>query len=239
MTTPIEIELAELSFAELVPGPGVNRMFLFFHYSQFLDSSSRSTHWDILAVCLRKITGEAIIHGEFRRGRACPDGQRLHWIRITLTLFSSLFFSLLQLYKSCQPNNSHFAGMLSGICPFLVGTNDSRSVWYLIFGWLFNFQEILWRVTEDDEVEVLEKILMYVRSVGTAGSGDASAASAATNLKKWVVMKLKMDGFEASLCKTSWRTASGSGWCLISWTLISRLSTVFTSLILLCLLSVL
>ncbi|RVW85040.1 hypothetical protein VitviT2T_027991 [Vitis vinifera] len=62
-------------------------------------------------------------------------------------------------------------------------------------------QEILWRVT-GDEVEVLDKILMYVSSVGNAGD-------AATNLQKWVVMRLKMDGFEASLCKTSRRTATG------------------------------
>ena len=43
---------------------------------------------------------------------------------------------------------------------------------------------------------------MHVKSVGAAGDS-------ATSLQKWVVMRLKMDGFEASLCKTSWGTATG------------------------------
>ena len=50
------------------------------------------------------------------------------------------------------------------------------------------------------EVEVLEKILMYTRDI----SGDHT-----NHMKKWLVTKLKMDGYEASLCKTSWLSPFG------------------------------
>ena len=50
------------------------------------------------------------------------------------------------------------------------------------------------------EVEVLEKILMYMRDI----SGDHT-----NHMKKWLVTKLKMDGYEASLCKTSWLSSFG------------------------------
>ncbi|XP_023877070.1 uncharacterized protein LOC111989510 [Quercus suber] len=59
--------------------------------------------------------------------------------------------------------------------------------------------EILGRAMEA-EVEVLEKILMYMRDI----SGDHT-----NHMKKWLVTKLKMDGYEASLCKTSWLSAFG------------------------------
>lgn len=55
-------------------------------------------------------------------------------------------------------------------------------------------QEILWETT-DTEVEVLQRVLKQVENVEFAS---------ATDLKKRVVMKLKLDGFEASLCKTYW-----------------------------------
>lgn len=45
----------------------------------------------------------------------------------------------------------------------------------------------------DIEVEILQKILRYADE----GGGD-------NNLKKMVVMKLRMEGYEASLCKTCW-----------------------------------
>ena len=50
------------------------------------------------------------------------------------------------------------------------------------------------------EVEVLEKILMYMKDI----SGDHT-----NHMKKWLVTKLKMDGYEASLCKTSWLSPFG------------------------------
>ena len=50
------------------------------------------------------------------------------------------------------------------------------------------------------EVEVLEKILMYMRDI----SGDHT-----NHMKKWLVTKLKMDRYEASLCKTSWHSPFG------------------------------
>ncbi|KAF3445554.1 hypothetical protein FNV43_RR10730 [Rhamnella rubrinervis] len=63
-------------------------------------------------------------------------------------------------------------------------------------------QDIIWRAT-DSEIEILEKILMYVKNMERVVRGDSS------NLNKWVVMKLKMDGYDASLCKTSWVSTFG------------------------------
>lgn len=51
---------------------------------------------------------------------------------------------------------------------------------------------------KDIETRVLDKVLMYVRGMGEPSS-----------LKKWVVMRLQMDGYEASLCKTSWASTFG------------------------------
>ncbi|KAL6209277.1 hypothetical protein ACLB2K_020219 [Fragaria x ananassa] len=57
--------------------------------------------------------------------------------------------------------------------------------------------EILWSAT-DHENEILDKISIYLRDIG-------SMIDQPKNLKnKWVVMKLKVDGYEGSLCKTSW-----------------------------------
>ncbi|PON76306.1 hypothetical protein PanWU01x14_037240 [Parasponia andersonii] len=56
-------------------------------------------------------------------------------------------------------------------------------------------QEIIWRAM-DIEVEILEKILMYVRNTGSLIEPK--------DVNKWVVLRLKIDGYEASLCKTSW-----------------------------------
>ncbi|XP_021652875.2 uncharacterized protein LOC110644419 isoform X2 [Hevea brasiliensis] len=53
-------------------------------------------------------------------------------------------------------------------------------------------QVILLEAT-DFEKQVLEKILINIRNMGEPSS-----------LKKWVVMRLQMDGYKASLCKTSW-----------------------------------
>ncbi|KAF8404384.1 hypothetical protein HHK36_009267 [Tetracentron sinense] len=58
-------------------------------------------------------------------------------------------------------------------------------------------QEILGSV-KDVEIDVLEKVLNYLRNM--------RAARKTTNLQKWLVMRLNMDGFDASLCKTSWVT---------------------------------
>ncbi|XP_062159426.1 uncharacterized protein LOC133866796 isoform X2 [Alnus glutinosa] len=62
-------------------------------------------------------------------------------------------------------------------------------------------QEILGRATED-EVKVCEKILR-----------DVEMAWEPTNLNKWLVTTLKMDGYEASLCKTSWVSTFGLSKC--------------------------
>ncbi|KAB1220945.1 hypothetical protein CJ030_MR3G025364 [Morella rubra] len=52
------------------------------------------------------------------------------------------------------------------------------------------------RVTTVAEVEVLEKIKMHVREMGIALDPR--------NLKKYLVSRLRMDGHEASFCRTSW-----------------------------------
>ncbi|XP_048437149.1 uncharacterized protein LOC108867518 isoform X2 [Pyrus x bretschneideri] len=57
-------------------------------------------------------------------------------------------------------------------------------------------QDLIWKAI-DCEIEILEKILKYLR--------DTGAVVEPNSLKnKWVVMKLNEDGYEASLCKTSW-----------------------------------
>ncbi|XP_002526155.2 uncharacterized protein LOC8285109 isoform X1 [Ricinus communis] len=60
-------------------------------------------------------------------------------------------------------------------------------------------QDILLEAT-DMEKQVLEKVLMYVRNMGEPNS-----------LKKWVVLRLKMDGYKVSICKTSWPWVSSVG----------------------------
>ncbi|XP_010245810.1 PREDICTED: uncharacterized protein LOC104589254 [Nelumbo nucifera] len=57
-------------------------------------------------------------------------------------------------------------------------------------------QELLGTV-KDSEFHILEKVLKYLRNI-TAGK--------VANLNKWIVMRLRMDGYDASLCKTSWAT---------------------------------
>ncbi|KAJ6682791.1 hypothetical protein OIU74_020936 [Salix koriyanagi] len=64
----------------------------------------------------------------------------------------------------------------------------------------FTLQEILGRVTEA-ETRVLETLLKHMRS-----KNDAEKT---TSLKMWLVERLKMDGFIASICRTSWVTSLG------------------------------
>ncbi|XP_018816376.1 uncharacterized protein LOC108987813 isoform X1 [Juglans regia] len=61
-------------------------------------------------------------------------------------------------------------------------------------------QEILGSGTQA-EVEILESVLRHMRSKRDADKNSS--------LKKWLVMRLKMDGYEASLCQTSWITSLG------------------------------
>lgn len=62
------------------------------------------------------------------------------------------------------------------------------------------FQEILGSGTQA-EAEVLENVSRHM--------GSKKDADKTTSLKKWLVMRLKMDGCEASLCQTSWVTSFG------------------------------
>ncbi|KAK9292292.1 hypothetical protein L1049_020256 [Liquidambar formosana] len=64
----------------------------------------------------------------------------------------------------------------------------------------FTLQEILKRQTPA-EIEVLESVLKHMK--------NKRDAERTISLKKWLVMRLKMEGFNASLCHTSWPTTSG------------------------------
>ncbi|KAK2659301.1 hypothetical protein Ddye_005834 [Dipteronia dyeriana] len=60
-------------------------------------------------------------------------------------------------------------------------------------------QEVLGKQSTDVEVEIGEKISVYLKNMSsTVGERETR------NQKKWVVMKLIMDGYDASLCKTTW-----------------------------------
>ncbi|KAJ4838251.1 hypothetical protein Tsubulata_011321 [Turnera subulata] len=61
-------------------------------------------------------------------------------------------------------------------------------------------QEILEDVTEA-ESKVLESLSKHIRS--------KIDARKTTSLKKWLVLRLRMDGFNASICQTSWVTSLG------------------------------
>ena len=69
------------------------------------------------------------------------------------------------------------------------------------------FQEIVGSRTQA-EAEVLECVLRHMR--------NKRDAKKTTSLKKWLVMKHKIDGYNASLCQTSWLTSLGcpAGVCL-------------------------
>nr|XP_043639473.1 uncharacterized protein LOC122610560 [Erigeron canadensis] len=64
-----------------------------------------------------------------------------------------------------------------------------------------SLQEILSK-SSHGETEVFEKILFYLKE-----SGNKSGKM--FNLNKWIIMRLKMDNYEASLCETSWISTSG------------------------------
>ncbi|KAL2906765.1 Urease accessory protein UreF [Bienertia sinuspersici] len=61
----------------------------------------------------------------------------------------------------------------------------------------FTLQEILRKKTKEEE-EIEEKVSKYMK--------NKMDMEKTTRLKKWVVKCLKMDGFRASLCHTSWIT---------------------------------
>lgn len=64
----------------------------------------------------------------------------------------------------------------------------------------FALQEMLGRVTEA-ETRVLETLLKHMRT-----KNDEEKT---TSLKMWLLKRLKMDGFNASICQTSWATSLG------------------------------
>ncbi|KAH7520810.1 hypothetical protein FEM48_Zijuj08G0185500 [Ziziphus jujuba var. spinosa] len=64
----------------------------------------------------------------------------------------------------------------------------------------FTLLDILGRGTQY-EAEVLKSILNYMR--------NKRNTEKTTDMKKWLLLKLKMDGYNASLCQTSWVTSLG------------------------------
>ena len=57
------------------------------------------------------------------------------------------------------------------------------------------------RSRADAESVVLERVVRHMR--------NKREAERTTSLKKWLVKRLKMDGFHASLCQNSWPTTLG------------------------------
>ncbi|XP_062096903.1 uncharacterized protein LOC133802576 [Humulus lupulus] len=64
----------------------------------------------------------------------------------------------------------------------------------------FTLQEILGRRTKT-EVEIVERVLKY--------TSDKKEGAKFPSQKKYLVMRLQMDGYNASLCHTSWPTSFG------------------------------
>lgn len=71
---------------------------------------------------------------------------------------------------------------------------------------LFWFQEILRSGNTEAEKEVLERVKKHLVM---RSRRDGVLLKSSNGLKKWLVRKLKMDGFTASLCHTSWATSWG------------------------------
>lgn len=90
--------------------------------------------------------------------------------------------------------------MESGSPSSISSDSSSRSISLHHRTKYFTLQEIL-RCKTDAEIQVLEKVLKYMKS--------RRDAEKITSLKKWLVMRLKMDGFNATLCQTSWVTTLG------------------------------
>jgi hypothetical protein len=74
-------------------------------------------------------------------------------------------------------------------------------IYYIHFADFVWFQEIVGSGTQV-EAEILESVLRHMRS-------NKREAKKTSSLKKWLVMKHKMDGYNASLCHTSWLTSLG------------------------------
>ncbi|KAM7507856.1 hypothetical protein LguiA_018309 [Lonicera macranthoides] len=65
------------------------------------------------------------------------------------------------------------------------------------------------------ESEVLERILMYLKDM--EGFDDQILNNNDNNnIKEWIVLRLKMDDYEASLCKSSWVSTFGRPFTQVS-----------------------
>ncbi|KAK9230319.1 hypothetical protein WN944_023286 [Citrus x changshan-huyou] len=72
--------------------------------------------------------------------------------------------------------------------------------------YFLTLQEILRSGNTEAEKEVLERVKKHLVM---RSRRDGVLLKSSNGLKKWLVRKLKMDGFNASLCHTSWATSSG------------------------------
>ncbi|KDP26141.1 hypothetical protein JCGZ_22242 [Jatropha curcas] len=88
----------------------------------------------------------------------------------------------------------------SGSSPLPIFPNSSNCLSLDHQATYFTLQEILEKMTEAEN-KVLQSVLRHMRS--------QKEAEKATGLKKWLVTRLQMDGFNASICQTSWLTSLG------------------------------
>ena len=111
-----------------------------------------------------------------------------------LTLQVYMFFLVFIIYLFC------WFPLCVCVCVCERETERERErdhIYLLIFVW---FQEIV-RSGTQAEAEILECVLRHMR--------NKRDAKKTTSLKKWLVMKHKIDGYNASLCQTSWLTSLG------------------------------
>lgn len=58
------------------------------------------------------------------------------------------------------------------------------------------------------ERKVLERVLKHMRKTRSDGGAKKSSING-DGVNQWLAMKLKTDGYDASLCQTSWVTSLG------------------------------
>lgn len=68
-------------------------------------------------------------------------------------------------------------------------------------------QEILGSGTSEAEAEILECVLKHM--CRNTRDHEYEAEKTTSHRKRWLALRLRMDGYNASLCHTSWLTSSG------------------------------
>lgn len=75
------------------------------------------------------------------------------------------------------------------------------------FGWFLIYQEILGSGTSEAEAEILECVLKHM--CRNTRDHEYEAEKTTSHRKRWLALRLGMDGYNASLCHTSWLTSLG------------------------------